>query len=505
MGAGKFVDALASVAGEGDVEAVLSEIKFHDFADHGVVFGEEDTLSCSDDWGLGGRRKDGRGRGRLGSREGDWNEDGDFAAASLFGFDFEFAAVALEDPVDDAEAGGTPVGVARAEVGIEAAFAGKFAHAQSVVADGEDDEVFALGGDEGDGASAGDGVDGVEEKEGDEFAELGCFAVDFGDGLEAFTDVDHDAAGLGFMLPFGLGKGDGLLDDVGEDELPVGVCLGAGKLPDAPDGGGSDVGCGLDFLDDVLGGVVVGEVFGFTKEVLGPADDGGEDVVEFVGDAVGHRAECGETFAVDEFLLGGAEGGESLSELFVAGGGGFLGAFALGDFDLKALVSVYEFGGAFVDAGFELVVGLAEGDLGAFTLDGVLEGAEEEVVVHLAFDEVILRTGLDELDGSGNIGDPADDDDCDVRGDGVDGAEGVAGETVGKGEIEEDGVDAAKAQRSQSLCEITRNSRVKSWVRSSAEDVLKEPRVLRSILHDQYFDGLACHGWRAISPCEALN
>ena len=87
--------------------------------------------------------------------------------------------------------------------------------------------------------------------------------MDFGDGLEAFADVDHDAARLGFVLPFGLGKGDGLLDDVGEDELPVGVCLGAGKLPDAPHGGGSDVGGGLDFLDRVAGRLVVGEVFGF--------------------------------------------------------------------------------------------------------------------------------------------------------------------------------------------------------------------------------------------------
>ncbi len=84
----------------------------------------------------------------------------------------------------------------------------------------------------------------------------------------------------------------------------------------------------------------------------------------------------------------------------------------------------------------------AQSILGALAFDGVAEGADEEVALDAALDEVVLGAGADAGDGEVLVVGAAHDNDGDAGGGGVDAGDEVEAVAVGEGEIEEDDVGA---------------------------------------------------------------
>ena len=94
--------------------------------------------------------------------------------------------------------------------------------------------------------------------------------------------------------------------------------------------------------------------------------------------------------------------------------------------------------------GAELLRRVAQRLLGAMppaALDGVADRTHQQVVVHLAFDQIVLRPGLHGLDRGALVVMAREHDDRHVAGVGVHGEEGFQPLAVGQAEVQQDDVE----------------------------------------------------------------
>src|SRR5579884_1577627 len=125
--------------------------------------------------------------------------------------------------------------------------------------------------------------------------------------MEIKNHVDADAGALGDVLPLVAGEVDDALGNFAEVDLAAlavvtnaGVFLNAAHHGDAVEGGATN---GLEAVLAVWAGL-------FEQGELGAGEDGGEQVVEVVGDAAGHLAEGAELLGANEGVAHAALGGD---------------------------------------------------------------------------------------------------------------------------------------------------------------------------------------------------
>jgi hypothetical protein len=241
------------------------------------------------------------------------------------------------------------------------------------------------------------------------------------------------------------------------------------------------------------------------EEELAKAEDGGEGVIEIVGDAAGHAAEGVEALPLDDVLLGLAEFLQRVGELAVALEDGGLGPFALPDFLLELLIGGDELGGAICDATLQLVAGALEFVLGFLALEGVAQGADEEAIIDAALYQIILGTALHGLDGEAFVIHAGEDDDGDVRRAILDAEEGLEALAIGECEIEQDGVDAGELEQIEAGAEGGDVGYLEDGVVALHEEALKQLGVLLVILDQQDMDVFVCHRGRTYQSLGSLT
>ena len=139
----------------------------------------------------------------------------------------------------------------------------------------------------------------------------------------------------------------------------------------------------------------------------------------------------------------------------------------------------------------ELLGGVAEGLFGAMPpapLDGVADGADQQVVVDLAFDQVVLGTGLDRLDGRRLVVVAGEHDDRHVGGVGVHGEEGFQPAAVGQGQVEEDHVEGVLGAALHARREQLHVHQLEGAVPAVAQEVAHDPDVVGIVFHQQDSD-----------------
>ena len=245
--------------------------------------------------GLGGRGRRGFGGGE---------KDGEGGSLADFAFDLDSAVVVFDDFLADGEAQAGAVGF----VGAGGAFGGEegledfghelFGDAGAAVDDLDFDLVFDQRRLDGEGAAfAEHGLAGVDEEIEEDLLDLYAVGVDVEIGLN--LDAEGDAV---FLRVAGQND-EGLFDDPLDGD---GVKRG---LParEAEHGGanfpgllGADESLGEGFADEGHIGLVA---LGALKGELGIADDGGEEVVELVGDDGGDGADGRQSLRLHELMV----------------------------------------------------------------------------------------------------------------------------------------------------------------------------------------------------------
>ncbi len=303
-----------SIVGPADVEvafvegdrflAVFREVVFVVEALEHVCGERRDLRVVVHEQNAAGAEAEGRSAARLdfdgsvGARE----ENGERGAGADDGVDAELAAVFADDGEHGGEAEAGAV-FFRGEERIEDLFEIFRGDAAAVVANFELDVIAGgerrnlVGGEVGVGGaelqlravrSAGHRLEGVDDEVLEDLKNLS--AID-ADGLDVFGDLEGD---------FGVGAGGGDLDGVGEDVFRGDDALGAGAaFGEHQELFRETLGGEAGFFGVVEGGVVA-VVFGERDA----AEDGGEKIVEVVGDAAGEETEGFEAVGFDE-LLGG--------------------------------------------------------------------------------------------------------------------------------------------------------------------------------------------------------
>jgi hypothetical protein len=250
------------------------------------------------DGGLGG------GGAACGRGFGGGEEDGEGGAFADFAFDLDVAVVVFDDFLADGEAEACAVGFVAAggafggEEGLEDFWHQFFGDAGAVVDDLDFDLVFALGGFDGERAAFSEhGLAGVDEKIEEDLLYLDAVGEDIEIGLHL------EAQGDAVFLRIAGEDRQGFVDDVLDGDGGEGG-LAAGEIEHG----------GADFPGLLRAGESLGEGFANQRHVglvalgtgegeLGIADDGGEKIVEFVGDDGGDGADGRHALGFGELVM----------------------------------------------------------------------------------------------------------------------------------------------------------------------------------------------------------
>ncbi len=138
--------------------------------------------------------------------------------------------------------------------------------------------------------------------------------------------------------------------------------------------------------------------------------------------------------------------------------------------------------------------------LGPLALDAVADGAIQEVAVHLALDEVGVRTLAQGVDRHLLVGEAGDHDHRDVRSDCADLDQGRETVAVGQVQVEQDRVERPFGEKGQGIGEPVDRGHVVALGVHLGEHLADEPRVAGVVLDQQYPERLRVRGHRLLVP-----
>jgi hypothetical protein len=250
---------------------------------------------------------------------------------------------------------------------------------------------------------------------------------------------------------------------------------------------------GLDLDGQEAAGEGVGVVAGVAqggKDAYGGVGEGVILITEFIGEGSGEHGDGGKLLAevvvefhaeVEAFVFD-----EACDFSFEAAVGVHLGA--------EIDVGGGEFLGAGGDTIFEEGIGLTEGFLGAFAFDGIADGAGEEAVVGLAFDEVVLGAATDGLGAQRNVVGPGEDEDGELRSLGNQAADAIHALGVREEQVEKGDVKGMVREAGEGILETGGVNHFDGRLNGATEGFLEEADVAGVIFDEEDMEGRVIHG-----------